>query len=155
MKLSSNVLFLGLASAALIVSSCGGETPNKNEQQELLSHQVDSTSAINAEFEGKIFSIPSPIQTAILLKQASGSYNPNLVNPSENAGKYATTYSRALNLGVYGADMGYATLFGQQKESLSYLKALQTLSDGLSISGAFDKTFAERFILTFSFSAKF
>lgn len=145
MKLSSNVLFFGLASAALIFSSCGGEKPGENEQQELLSHQIDSTSAINAEFEGKIFSIPSPIQTAILLKQASGTYNPSLVNPSENAGKYSTTYSRALNLGVYGADMGYATLFGQQKESLSYLKALQTLADGLSISGAFDKDFVERF----------
>jgi hypothetical protein len=41
--------------------------------------------------------------------------------------------------------LGYATLFGQQKESLNYLKALQTLADGLSISGAFDKTFVERF----------
>ena len=146
MRLQSVVfLSLGVVSSFLISSCNTDRKPTDNEPQELKTHVVDSTSAINAEFEGKIFSIPSPVQTAILLKQASGSFNAELINPAENADKYSTTYSRALNLGVYGADLGYATLFGQQKESMNYLKALQTLADGLSIAGAFDKSFAERF----------
>lgn len=146
MRLQSVVfLSLGVVSSFLI-SSCNDDRKlTDNEPQKLKTHVVDSTSAINAEFEGKIFSIPSPVQTAILLKQASGSFNAELINPAENADKYSTTYSRALNLGVYGADLGYATLFGQQKESMNYLKALQILADGLSIAGAFDKSFAERF----------
>ena len=144
MKSYSKFLLFGAISGVVFISSCGGSNES-DDAKELKTHEVDSTSAINAEFEGKIFSIPSPIQTAILLKQASGTFNADLINPSENADNYATTYSRALNLGVYGADLGYASLFGKQKESLGYLKALQTLADGLSISGAFDKEFAERF----------
>ena len=145
MKSYSKLLLFGAISGVVFVSSCGDSPDLDENAQELRTHEVDSTSALNAEFEGKIFSIPSPIQTAILLKQASGSFNADLINPADNAGNYATTYSRALNLGVYGADLGYASLFGQQKESLAYLKALQSLADGLSISGAFDKEFVERF----------
>lgn len=145
MKSYSKFLLFGAISGVVFISSCGGGSGESDEAKELISHEVDSTSALNAEFEGKIFSIPSPIQTAILLKKASGTFNADLINPSENADNYSTTYSRALNLGVYGADLGYTSLFGQQKESLGYLKALQTLADGLSISGAFDKTFVERF----------
>lgn len=145
MKSYAKFLLFGAIPGVMFVSSCEGDSVDADGEKELKTHEVDSTSALNAEFEGKIFSIPSPIQTAILLKQASGTFNPELINPSENAGNYATTYSRALNLGVYGADLGYASLFGQQKESLNYLQALQTLADGLSISGAFDKNFVERF----------
>jgi hypothetical protein len=144
MKLVSSFFIFGLVAGLTYLSSCTSDSAPEGEEV-LRSHDVDSTSALMTEFEGRIFSVPSPIQTAILLRQASGSFDASLINPAEQAGNYNTTNKRALNLGVYGADLGYATLFGQQKESLNYLKALQTLADGLSISGAFDKTFVERF----------
>lgn len=145
MKFNTSLILIGLVAGVTFFTSCNNETTSTEGDEVLRSHDVDSTSALMAEFEGRIFSVPSPIQTAILLRQASGTFDAKLINAAENAGNYSTTYTRALNLGVYGADLGYATLFGQQKESLNYLKALQTLADGLSISGAFDKTFVERF----------
>jgi hypothetical protein len=144
MKLQIKLLTLCALSSSLLITSCSLST-NDDVSKKNLDYDIDSTSALNTEFEGRIFSIPSPIQTAILLNQIKTKYNANLLNNSSNVSNYATTQKRALNLGIYGADLGYATLFGQQKESLNYLKSIQELADGLSISGAFDKSFIERF----------
>ena len=46
--------------------------------------------------------------------------------------------SQSLNLGVYGADLGYCALYDKQQESIGYIRSAQKLSDILGISDAFD-----------------
>jgi len=43
-----------------------------------------------------------------------------------------------LNLGIYGSDLSFISLFDQTQESLLYLKCTNTLATGLGITGAFD-----------------
>ena len=144
MKMKSTIVMFCSATLVLSITSCGGDS-EKEKKDEIKSHVLDANSSINTEFEGKLFSIPSPIETAILIKSASSNYNGKMLNSASRVGDYASTYQRALNLGVYGADLGYATLYGQNKESLNYLNALEKLGDGLGISSAFDANFAKRF----------
>lgn len=94
---------------------------------------------------GEIFSIPSPIQTALLIKGSGVSYNKNLMNPSNKSSQYSTNFAKAINLGIYGADLGYVTIYDQSQDASGYLVAAKKLSDGLGISAAFDTKTIERF----------
>jgi hypothetical protein len=93
-----------------------------------------------------MFNIPSPIQMASLLRAKVGTFNENLLTDPENVGNYVTEYKRALNMGIYGADLGYATIYENNVKAVSYLSSIETLSDDLGISGAFDRDLLERFI---------
>ncbi|MCX7985859.1 MAG: hypothetical protein N2662_02835, partial [Bacteroidales bacterium] len=54
-------------------------------------------------------------------------------NPAENVNLYETSFKAALNLGVYGVDMGYNKMFGQNQKSLLYFTVIHKLSQQLGI----------------------
>ena len=58
---------------------------------------------------------------------------------------YASEHSQALNLGVYGTDLGYASMYDQKNISLNYLKTIETLSDALGLDAAFSTQFISEF----------
>src|SRR5688572_1084537 len=100
--MKSHLRFLTLA-AVCFTFSCG---QNSNDSAE----NADDSSVIelNKEVvsaENVFIYIPSPIQTAELLKQAGAKYNADLLNDPDNASRYTTTASMALNMGVYGSDL--------------------------------------------------
>jgi len=109
----------------------------------------DDDSATIAEppikFEGEIFSIPSPFQMAMLIKQVGANYNKEILNSPKNITNYSSTFQKALNLGIYGADLGYVTLYDQTQDALGYLQGVKRLGDELGITGAFDMNLLTRF----------
>jgi len=106
---------------------------------------LDPDRSFNTTFDGKLFSVPSPVQTALLIKELKIPFNESLLNPNENISNYSKMNSKALNLGIYGADLGYVTLYDQNAKAISYLSTVESLAKDLGISGAFDKSFLERF----------
>lgn len=132
-----------LCLSLIFVTSCGG---TKDEDKETIDKEVlDPNTALNTNFDGKIFSIPSPVQTALLIKQANLPFNQELLNPISNSSKYSTEYKQALNLGIYGTDLGYSSLYEQKNITLKYLSVVEKLTSELGLEGAFDKTFMSRF----------
>jgi len=81
--------------------------------------------------------VPSPIETAGLLKDAGAKYNKDFLNPPQNVSKYANTAAQALNLGVYGTDLAFAGIFEQHAETMLYMNCTGKLSDALHVSAAF------------------
>jgi hypothetical protein len=91
------------------------------------------------------YSIPSPIELAELIKKAGAKYNKDLLNPIENKSKYMTNTSKALNLGVYGADLSYTSVFDDNtQESILYLGCTRTLAEALGVGSAFDEKTVDR-----------
>lgn len=87
----------------------------------------------------KIFySLPSPLETAMLIKSAGAKYDETILNSISNKTKYTTTKTQALNLGIYTTDLSFASLFDQTQTSIHYMSAARTLADGLDISDAID-----------------
>ena len=87
----------------------------------------------------KIFySLPSPLETAMLIKSAGAHYDEELLNPLENVSKYTTTRALALNLGIYTTDLSFASLFDQTQTSINYMNASRKMAEGLDISDAID-----------------
>lgn len=130
---------------ALLFASCGGEEIPEEGEKEVSKEVLDPNRSLNTTFDGKIFSVPSPIQTALLIKSTNLDYNVELLNSEENIRNYSGEVSSALNLGIYGADLGYVTLYNQNAKALNYLNVVESLSNELGIGGAFDANFLTRF----------
>ncbi len=87
----------------------------------------------------KIFySLPSPLETAMLLKSAGIDYDEVLLNDLNNVETYITIKDKALNLGIYTTDLSFASLFDQAQTSLNYMEATKRLATEMGISDAID-----------------
>lgn len=89
-------------------------------------------------YDNAIFSIPSPIQLSSIIKNSGAAYDATLLNSPSKVNDYTTLVSQSLNLGLYGADLGYSTLYDNQQSALKYMKSAKKLSDILGISDIFD-----------------
>lgn len=138
-----NLIPLYFLSVCLILTSCGGDVEEENAETKM-EKMIDSSS-IAIGVGGKIFIIPSPIQTAILIQKSGAVYDKSMLNNTAKVNSYATKFQKCLNLGIYGADLGYTTLYDQQQDALMYFKATNTLATDLGLSNAFDKQLIERF----------
>ncbi|WP_041264848.1 hypothetical protein [Bernardetia litoralis] len=87
-----------------------------------------------------IQSIPSPLEVSILIKDLGTDYHKdNLSNP-DLVDNYTNNYKKALNLGVYSTDLGYANIYEKNQDALNYLNSVKKLADGLNIGQFFDYT---------------
>lgn len=66
-------------------------------------------------------------------------YNAGLLNNHESAKMYTTSRSKAVNLGVYGADLNYLIHFGQSQFSIKYMVVSKQLADQIGVAMAFDQ----------------
>ena len=97
------------------------------------------------EIEGKVFSVPSPIQTAFLLKSSGATYSSDLLNSTAFVSNYTTTDKKAMNLGIFGADLGYATIYDQTQDAISYMAITKRISSELGMTNLFDEAMLTRF----------
>lgn len=109
---------------------------------------TDSIPDIDSLFEKKsenaFYSVPSPIQLGQMLQRAGAGYDRKVLNPADNVSNYSTTESKALNLGVYGADLSYSAVFNQSQETMTYLASSKKLAEELGITTSFSAMMMER-----------
>lgn len=142
-KLTSNWLILVAFSASLTLVSCGGGDDEAAVEKQI-ENLVDSND-VALGVNGKVFIIPSPIQTAILIQKSGAQYDKGMMNGTDKASSYSTKFQKCLNLGIYGADLGYTTLYDQSQDALAYFKVTNSLATDLGLNTAFDKSLIERF----------
>jgi hypothetical protein len=127
--------------SCLFLVSCGGgdELEGNGETME-----NDATASNLLDLGNTVFCIPSPVQTAILVKEVGASYDKELMNSPDNHVSYSTEFQKALNLGVYGADLGYAAIYEQPQDGMKYLKTVQGLADDIGVASAFSPEIIKR-----------
>lgn len=135
-------VFLPALALSLLLSACGNST--EPDADDLVEGQ-DTVKAAVLNVAGELFSVPSPIQTALLIQKSGLAYDKNMLNASNKVNTYSTEFLRTLNLGVYGADLAYVSLYNQTQDALGYLAAVKQLTDKLGISNAFDESTMNRF----------
>jgi hypothetical protein len=135
-----------LSVTALLTAGCGSDSQKTegNGTDSTASTTKDTSGAL-LTIKGETFSIPSPIQTAFLIKGSGANYNKGILNAANKASQYSTNFAKAINLGIYGADLGYVTIYDQSQDAIGFLNAAKKLSDGLGVSAAFDAKTIERF----------
>lgn len=148
--MKKNLFAIGIT---LLLFSCGegnidvdSENANPDEINEINDSIIENMDAVTTKIGGKMFSIPSPIQMSLLLKDEVKTFNEEMISDPENVSNFSTTFKRAINMGVFGSDLGYATIFENNTIALSYLSSIEKLSDELGIADAFDEELINRFI---------
>jgi len=119
--------------------SCKSDS-SKNKSDEMTVNLNEGNEIFNDINEAKkiFYSLPSPLETAMLIKSAGAKYNESLLNPLSNTGNYTSNKQMALNLGIYSTDLSFASLFDQTQTSISYMQAAKKMADGLGILDAID-----------------
>ena len=106
-----------------------------DEQEPLKEEVIESVTG---------YPLPSAFEVTKLLNEAGAPYILSISNPASDVGNYFTQTAKALNLGVYGADLSYASTYMMKQETMLYLKASKQLTDEIEISSAFNQTYASR-----------
>lgn len=129
--------------AMLLLSACGGEAP---KQDQLDTQTADSAQAALRQKKTKsiFYNIPSPMETATLLKDAGAEYDKDILNDVKNVDNYTSASKQALNLGIYGADLSYTSVFNNTQESMLYTACAQNLAKRLNVNNAFGQETVDR-----------
>ena len=114
--------------------NCKGEDSDDDKAN---NDQLNNLVGKTFKFKNKLFSIPSPFHISDLIKEISSSFNSDLLNPAENKLNYSTTEKKALNLGIYTADLGYSNIYEQISHTSKYIKLVRSLSSELQIMNAY------------------
>jgi len=135
---SSMTLRIFIVFLIIITTFSCNENKKSGPASEVFDVSIDpdslkSSSAEQSESDVVFYNLLSPIEMNYLFEQNKGQYNSDLLNPLSNITIYNESSKVALNLGAYGADLSYLWLFNQTQQSLSYLSAIQRLSDKLGI----------------------
>ncbi|MBR6082268.1 MAG: hypothetical protein IKP62_05015 [Salinivirgaceae bacterium] len=129
------------AAIGLVTIGCSNNQGNSKVKQNI-DINVDVSADINRA-QQVFYALPSPIETAHLIQSAGVSYNMDLSNPVDNAEKYSTTMKKALNFGVYGADLSYASLFNQTQTTIQFMATEKKIAEELGIYDFVDADVAE------------
>lgn len=132
----TSALLLAVA-VVMFVVSCGNRQAKEAEN-------TSSTTKEEAFKSVTKYPIPTSFEVIKLLNSAGATYILSISNPIENVDKYIPAKSKALNLGVYGADLSYASTYQMKQETMNYLKVSKKLIDELQITSAFNVEFAQR-----------
>lgn len=131
---------------AAMLPACSGGQPERTVNpgaDSLNTGEGNNAPVLNVD--GKLFSIPSPVQTALLIKKANMPYRKDLPLSTDSISRFVTKEKRALALGMCGADLAYRTVYKDGQAAIRSLKAIEQLSTQLNLGNAFDKELLDGF----------
>ncbi|MCU0438352.1 MAG: hypothetical protein MUC49_10565 [Raineya sp.] len=131
-----------LATAILSFSlyACGGDADVSDvKQSDSTSKNQSSKAAISPEvIKSFVDKIPSPMVISSLIKEMGVEYDQGLLNSIDNESKYNNDYRRALNLGIYSTDLGYANIYEKTQDATNLLVGVKDMADALAIGQYFE-----------------
>ncbi|MDX2443107.1 MAG: hypothetical protein QNK30_04845 [Bacteroidales bacterium] len=121
--------------------ACKNSNTNSPEGSEIPQDEIIKGEAI-LDLSG--YPLPSSFYVTEMLNKAGAPFILSIANSSENVGNYFSQKEKALNLGIYGADLSYASTYMMKQETMLYLKASNRLTDEMKISTAFNREYIDR-----------
>lgn len=138
------------AVALVFLVGCAEEKTTEETSEEVPEVSVDEANdnAVTSsllKLDSEIFSLPSPVQTALLLEKNDIAFKEQLLNDISNQERYINLFKKALNMGVYGADLAYLSNFSNAQMKLDYFKVVDELAGDLDIRNNIDQSIIDRF----------
>lgn len=143
----NNLIYLIVALFAF--TNCGENSQKSDattEEQlvEAIEAEIDSNATQLIKFNNVIFSLPSPYQFSFFIKDLGVGYNKEYLNKTTKLQDYTSTFIKAINMGVYGTDLGYLNIYEQIPDAIQYFSVLKSLAQDIGISNTFDSKTIER-----------
>jgi hypothetical protein len=117
------------------LSSCKNSTTSKQQK----NAEKQEVKEIQSQIETNVYPLPTSAAVIKKLTEFEVGFIIGITNPVENSKKYFDSQSRAKNLGAYGADLSYATLYNQNQDVINYLDVIKSLSNELNMSKVYNE----------------
>ena len=128
---------------ALILASCSSNT-EETVVNEPASESIQEESSNKSDADNLFYQVPTPNELFAVLKNSNVAYNRENLSDVSNASNYLTKASKALNFGVYTADLAYVTSLGQMDDASKFFETVRSLSKDLEIENAVDEVIMKR-----------
>ncbi len=130
-----------IAFIALIGISCSRDEHTQDAEAFLkkLENSPQDTTIISEEIIGDVLQqIPSPVEMSMMIRESGMDYDNSVLSSADAYGNYNTSFKQALNLGIYGSDLLYTSIFGMNSDGLGYIKSIKSLADQMNIGQFFN-----------------
>lgn len=135
----NKLLFVGIV-ASVFCASCTSDT----EKEKKVNKDSLELAKKNKVAKPEIFKVPSPIEFYQFMKDQGIRYDKTMLANADNASKYVTSKSKAMNFGIFASDLAYCTVYGRSQETFQYFKSSKVLADGLGLAEGFDDIVSKR-----------
>jgi hypothetical protein len=143
--INSRILIVVLMFATVIVGcKSGGSKANEEELTVIIPENNEAVYEDIKQAEKIFNALPSPLESAVLIKSAGARFDEGLLNPVDNVSSYVTNKNMALNLGIYTCDLSFASMYEQTQLIINYMNAAKKMADGLGILKAIEQSSIDR-----------
>jgi hypothetical protein len=129
-KILAGIFLPILMISFIFLTSCKNRAAEKQQEKA----EKDQVQTLENQIEENVYPLPTSAEVIKMLTDLEVGYIIGISNPVENTKKYFSSTKRAINMGVYGADLSYATLYNMQQMVINYLDAIRSLSNELNMS---------------------
>jgi len=136
-------LFLTLL-ATLLMTSCNNTSNKDQKANQAAADTVKKEVTLSPENKSLLYQFPTPFEVTMMLQKAKAGFIFNITNPPANVTKYSTGKAKALNLGVYSADLAYAATYNYTDETNKFMSCTSKLASDLGIAGIYDPTLVDK-----------
>ena len=78
--------------------------------------EIEEVEELTRELEEAVYPLPTSAEVIKMLTELELGYMIGISNPVENISRYSTSGRKAINMGIYGADVSYATLYNMNQD---------------------------------------
>jgi hypothetical protein len=132
-KIFAGIILPVLIITFIFLTSCNS-CKNRADESQLKKAEMEQVDTIEKQIEENVYPLPTSAEVIKMLTELEVGYIIGISNPVANTKKYFTSTKRAINMGVYGADLSYATLYNMSQMVIDYLDAIRSLSNELNMS---------------------
>ncbi len=129
------ILIIGI----LGITSCKNKA--KKEQKRIELEEIDT---LKGQMKSNVYPLPTSAQVLKMLSDLEVGYIFGITNPVENTKRYFKNKSKAINMGVFGADLSYASLYNIPQEVVNYLEAIRSLTTELNMARIYDQSLYDK-----------
>jgi len=139
-KMNRTIFAILLSTICLI--NCSEEVEENSEDllnDYAYADSLEAQLGVSEEIiEEMIHSIPSPIEMTSLILESGAEFDQEILNDPDNISRYESSHAKAINLGVYGTELGYLNIYEKTTLSIDYMSAVRNLSKSLKVDQFFD-----------------
>ncbi len=137
--------FTKMLVAVLILTVAGTYScKNRGESKKMKDINPVEINVLEKKIEENVYPLPSSAEVIKKLTDMDLGYIIGSTNPPANVRKYVESYNRSVNIGVYGADLSYATLYNMQQDVIDYMSAIRELALEQNLSKIYDESLYDK-----------
>jgi hypothetical protein len=123
-----------------VIGTVSQTSCKSSPKKQRIEQEKEEVNNIRKEIAKNVYPLPTSVEVIKMLTDLEVGYIIGISNSADNAKKYYTSTKRSINLGVYGADLSYATLYNMNQEVMDYMNTIRSVANDLSMSGIYNQS---------------